>query len=68
MNPDAWARLSDSTLATAVEIEQRCASTFHNLQRRVTPMIRDPHHISDLSSYQLIGGVTAGDDLDWEKF
>ena len=66
--PGTILRFNFVSLATAIEIEQRCASTLHDLQRRVAPMIRDPHHISDLSSYQLIGGVTAGDDLDCEKF
>lgn len=33
------------------------------LRKQVTPIIRDPHQISDLLSYQLISGVTAGDDL-----
>jgi allophanate hydrolase len=30
----------------------------------VRPLIRDPHEIQDLLAYQLVGGVTAGDDLD----
>jgi allophanate hydrolase len=41
-----------------MESERRCA-----LAGRALPLIRDPHDIADLLSYQLVGGVTAGDDL-----
>ncbi|KJZ17966.1 5-oxoprolinase subunit C family protein [Loktanella sp. S4079] len=32
------------------------------LRQLCQPLVRDPHDIPDLLSYQLIGGVTAGDD------
>lgn len=35
-----------------------------DLRKRVQPMRRDPNDISDLLSYQLISGATAGDDLE----
>lgn len=34
------------------------------LTRAITPLLRDPATIPDLLGYQLISGVTAGDDLD----
>ncbi|WP_373636791.1 biotin-dependent carboxyltransferase family protein [Yoonia sp. BS5-3] len=34
------------------------------LRSNCVPMIRDPHDIGDLLSYQLISGVTSGDDLE----
>ncbi|WP_010138764.1 biotin-dependent carboxyltransferase family protein [Oceanicola sp. S124] len=34
------------------------------LTRQLQPLLRDPSTIPDLLSYQLISGVTAGDDLD----
>jgi allophanate hydrolase len=38
-------------------------ATLAALRTQVTPIIRDPHDIADLLSYQLISGVTAGNDL-----
>lgn len=35
-----------------------------DLRRAVHPLVRDPHDIADLLSYQLISGATAGDDLE----
>lgn len=46
----------------AVEIERSAAQERAGLSRRLRPLIRDPHTIADLLSYQLIGGVTAGDE------
>jgi len=54
------------TLDEAVALEQREATRRKSLRGAVQPMIRNPHHISDLLSYQLISGVTNGDDLDRE--
>ncbi|RME14136.1 MAG: urea amidolyase [Alphaproteobacteria bacterium] len=34
------------------------------LRARVRPLVRDPHAIRDLLAYQLISGVTCGDDLE----
>ncbi|MBR9762258.1 MAG: biotin-dependent carboxyltransferase family protein, partial [Rhodobacteraceae bacterium] len=34
------------------------------LRRALTPLLRDPATIPDLLSYQLISGVTAGDELE----
>ena len=32
-------------------------------RRRLSPLVRDPHQMHDLLSYQLVSGATAGDDL-----
>ncbi len=40
------------------------ATVLKDLRRAVQPRVRDPHDISDLLSYQLISGVTCGDDLE----
>jgi biotin-dependent carboxylase-like uncharacterized protein len=37
-----------------------------NAARTATPMLRDPHEISDLLSYQLISGMIAGTEWDEE--
>lgn len=41
-------------------IERAMAALRKNLRSTVRPLLRDPHDIRDLLSYQLIGGVTAG--------
>nr|WP_282569309.1 urea amidolyase [Aliiroseovarius sp. S1339] len=47
-------------LQDAIVLERKAATARANLARQVQPLIRDPHSIADLLSYQLIGGVTAG--------
>lgn len=37
---------------------------MQNLRAALAPMHRNPHDIHDLLAYQLIGGVTRGDDLE----
>lgn len=39
------------------------ASQLARLRSKVAPRVRDPHDIADLLRYQLISGVTSGDDL-----
>lgn len=51
-------------LPEAVEIEAKFRKHLKDLPRSLEPLVRDPHDISDLLSYQLISGVTAGTDLD----
>ena len=36
------------------------------LARRAEPLIRDPREIADLLTYQLVSGVTAGEELPWD--
>ena len=62
--PGAELRFRFVTLDEAVAIERREAEARHTLRARITPLIRDPGDIADLLSYQLVGGVTAGDDLE----
>ena len=52
------------TLQEAVALERREAVRRKTLRGSVQPMIRNPHDIADLLSYQLISGATAGDDLE----
>lgn len=40
------------------------ATLLQHVKANCQPMIRDPHDIADLLSYQLISGVTPGDDLE----
>jgi len=62
--PGTTLRFKFVPLEEAVAIEQRDTVARRDLRRKVQPLIRDPHDIADLLSYQLISGVTAGDDLD----
>ena len=41
----------------AVDIERRARGDLKKLAQRVHPLIRDPHKIQDLLSYQLISGA-----------
>jgi allophanate hydrolase subunit 2 len=40
---------------------------LRGLKGRVEPVLRNPHDIADLLAYQLVGGVTAGDELDQDE-
>lgn len=62
--PGAQLRFSFVTLEDATAIERRARETHRSLGKRLVPLIRDPASIPDLLSYQLIGGVTAGDEFD----
>ena len=50
------------TMDEAREAERRDRAELKALAGQVTPLLRDPHDIRDLLSYQLISGVTAGED------
>ena len=52
------------TLDEAVAQEYAEAKRRADLRRALRPLIRDPHDIADLLAYQLISGVTCGDDLE----
>lgn len=52
------------SLQDAVTLEQAETIRRVGLRSDLRPLIRDPHHITDLLSYQLISGVTRGDDLE----
>lgn len=48
------------TLTEATEIERRTARELAHLAGILRPLVRDPHDIPDLLSYQLIDGVISG--------
>lgn len=52
------------TAAQGFAAEQAEATRRAGLRKALRPLVRDPRDISDLLAYQLIGGVTAGDELD----
>ncbi len=60
-------RFSFVTLDEAVAAQRAYLNHCAELGKRLQPLVRDPADIPDLLSYQLIGGVTAGRDLDTEK-
>jgi allophanate hydrolase len=60
--PGAALRFAFVTRDAALAAETRARAHLKDLPRQVTPLIRDPHDIPDLLSYQLIGGVTAGEE------
>jgi allophanate hydrolase len=47
---------------TAVEAERRFRAHMKALPGLTEPLVRDPADIAELLSYQLVSGVTAGDD------
>lgn len=52
------------TLPEAVTAERNETARRKALRGKAEPLVRNPHDVSDLLSYQLISGVTAGDDLE----
>lgn len=60
----ATLRFEFATLEEAVALERREAARRKALRGDVRPLIRSPHAIADLLSYQLISGATAGYDLE----
>ena len=60
--PGAALRFRFVTLEEAVLLERHARDRLGDLRARLTRQIRDPASIPDLLSYQLISGVTAGDD------
>ncbi|MDE9449803.1 urea amidolyase [Aliiroseovarius sp. Z3] len=54
-------------LEDAIQAERKAATTRQSLVKTIKPLIRDPHSIPDLLSYQLISGVTSGADKSDEE-
>ena len=46
----------------AIKAHVNPAQSYQALMDKIAPLIRDPHDIRDLLSYQLISGVTAGSE------
>ncbi|TVS03335.1 MAG: biotin-dependent carboxyltransferase [Rhodobacteraceae bacterium] len=57
-------RFAFVTFEEAVALERAEANRRADLGKHLQPLIRDPHDMSDLLAYQLISGVTDGDDLE----
>ena len=51
-------------IAQADATAQSDADLLRTLRQACQPLIRDPHDIADLLRYQLVSGVTAGNDLE----
>jgi allophanate hydrolase len=62
--PGTALRFEFIPLQEADRVLKSPAAQLHDLRGRVQPMLRDPHDIADLLSYQLISGATAGDDME----
>lgn len=62
--PGAGLRFEWVTTETADRLARPLAAQLADLRAACRPVIRDPSTIPDLLGYQLIGGVTAGDDPD----
>jgi allophanate hydrolase len=60
--PGAPLRFHFVTLDEAIEAEGRARKHRETLRGKRAPLVRDPHDIRDLLTYQLISGVTAGQD------
>src|SRR6056297_378423 len=61
--PGASLRFRFISLDEAVTAERRAAAHRKALRGMLAPLVRSPHDIRDLLAYQLISGITAGDDL-----
>ena len=57
-------RFSFVSLEDAVRLERQEAARRAGLRRTLRPLVRDVHAIADLLAYQLISGVTCGDELE----
>jgi len=55
------------TLKEAVAIERREAERRKGLRKATQPLVRDPHSMADLLSYQLISGMIAGDEFEKDE-
>lgn len=62
--PGEHLRFTFVTLEDAVSIQRRARDFRASMRTRLAPLVRDPATIADLLSYQLISGVTAGDDFE----
>lgn len=60
--PGAALQFGFVTLEDALDAHAAHARSLGDLPRRIRDLVRDPHDIADLLSYQLISGATAGQD------
>jgi allophanate hydrolase len=54
-------------LSAAVALERAEAARRLGLRANLRPLIRNPHDMPDLLAYELVSGVTRGDDLEEPK-
>ena len=64
--PGAKLRFQRITMDEADRLVLTEAQQIASAVKRCRPLIRDPAMIQDLLAYQLVGGVTAGDELEDE--
>ena len=64
--PGAHLRFEMVSLEAAERLWRPEAGLIGALSQRLCPLLRDPHDISDLLSYQLISGAVAGDEGEEE--
>lgn len=62
--PGAALRFGFVTVEDAITAERRAHDHRKGLRAKLRALVRDPHDIHDLLSYQLISGMTAGDDIE----
>lgn len=62
--PGADLRFRFLTVDEADAAHRTEGGLLRDLRAKVQPLVRDPRDVPDLLSYQLVGGVTAGDDLE----
>jgi allophanate hydrolase len=62
--PGTTLRFQFLSVAEADATATTQAAQLRQLKDRCAPVLRDPHDIADLLGYQLISGVTRGDDLE----
>jgi allophanate hydrolase len=63
-SPGASLSFGFVSLEDALAAERADRAAEDALRAATRPLIRDPADMADLLSYQLVGGVTAGDDLE----
>ncbi|MBE0412298.1 biotin-dependent carboxyltransferase family protein [Yoonia sp.] len=62
--PGATLQFQMLDVTTADATVQPARTQLATLRKACQPLVRDPHDIADLLGYQLISGVTPGDDLE----
>lgn len=62
--PGATLQFQMLTVEEADKTAQSARTQLNTLRKSCMPLVRDPHDIADLLGYQLISGMTSGDDLE----
>lgn len=64
LSPDAEVTFEFVSIEEAISFERHEAKRRASLRDAKRYMVRDPHTIPDLLAYQIVSGVTAGDELE----